>query len=62
VQPTEKERNLKNVDKTEDDELKPEFVSQMKQLKSRIFKRVKLNVLNNNKIIRRAFWSCARPV
>jgi len=41
VRPTEQEKDLQNLQKMSDDEMRPEFVTQMNYLRNRIFKRVK---------------------
>jgi hypothetical protein len=46
VRPTEEEKDLQNLQKLPDESLRPEFVTQMTSLRSRIFKRVKPKVLN----------------
>ena len=50
VRPTEEERDLQNVQKFDDGQLRPEFVTQMKTLRGRIFKRVKPKLLNGTNI------------
>ncbi len=50
VRPTEEERDLQNVQSIDDGQLRPEFVTQMKTLRGRIFKRVKPKQLNGTNI------------
>ena len=50
VRPTEEERDLQNVQSIDDGQLRPEFVTQMKTLRGRIFKRVKPKSLNGTNI------------
>jgi hypothetical protein len=50
VRPTEQEKDLQNLQKMSDDEMRPEFVTQMNYLRNRIFKRVKPKLLNGRPI------------
>ena len=50
VRPTEEERDLQHVQSIDDGHLRPEFVTQMKTLRGRIFKRVKPKLLNGTHI------------
>ena len=50
VRPTEEERDLQSLQKLNDEKLRPEFIDQMRNLRNRIFKRVKPKVLNGRYI------------
>lgn len=46
VRPTEEEKDLQKLNSLQDDNLRPEFVTQMKNLRTKIFKRVKPKTLS----------------
>lgn len=46
VRPTEEEKDLQKLNRLENEELRPEFVTQMTALRSKIFKRVKPKTLH----------------
>ena len=50
VRPTEEEKDLQTLQNMQDERLRPEFLDQMINLRSRIFKRVKPKVLNGKLI------------
>lgn len=50
VRPTEQEKDLQNVQNLDDSSLRPEFATQMHNLRNKVFKKIKPKHLNGRNI------------
>ena len=60
VRPTESEKDIQNLDRIKNSQLRSQFIDQCNTLRKKIFKKIKPKVINSNVVNGRMFLQMAK--